>query len=164
MDPNDAIITFIESSSGKKARVTLDTRRLNYAVLTKAARKKLKINQEILLFKDDGSEYPFDQELVLESSNRVWLRRIVDGEEHSHVPLNLAILGSAGVGKSALTLQFVYGKFFEAYDPTVQDDYKKGIMIDGYFCNIALTDTAGMEDFQSIQDMIFNTKEGFLIV
>ena len=32
----------------------------------------------------------------------------------------VVILGPGGVGKSALTVQFISGKFVEKYDPTVE--------------------------------------------
>ena len=33
--------------------------------------------------------------------------------------------GSGGVGKSALTLQFMYDEFVEDYEPTKADNYRK---------------------------------------
>lgn len=40
----------------------------------------------------------------------------------SNVPLHKVIMvGSGGVGKSALTLQYMYGDFVEEYDPTKAD-------------------------------------------
>lgn len=42
------------------------------------------------------------------------------------LPLHkIIIVGSGGVGKSALTLQFMYGDFSEDYDPTSADSYRK---------------------------------------
>jgi len=41
----------------------------------------------------------------------------------------LVTLGSGGVGKSALTIQFIQGHFLEEYDPTIEDSYRKQIRI-----------------------------------
>lgn len=41
----------------------------------------------------------------------------------------VVVLGSGGVGKSALTVQFVSNKFMEKYDPTIEDFYRKEIAV-----------------------------------
>ncbi|KAI8437206.1 hypothetical protein MSG28_010531 [Choristoneura fumiferana] len=38
------------------------------------------------------------------------------------------MVGSGGVGKSALTLQFMYDEFVEDYEPTKADSYRKKIL------------------------------------
>lgn len=38
------------------------------------------------------------------------------------------MVGSGGVGKSALTLQFMYDEFVEDYEPTKADSYRKKVM------------------------------------
>ena len=43
----------------------------------------------------------------------------------------IVVLGSGGVGKSALTVQFVQNIFVEKYDPTIEDSYRKQIELDG---------------------------------
>lgn len=43
-------------------------------------------------------------------------------------PLHKVIMvGSGGVGKSALTLQFMYDEFVEDYEPTKADSYRKKV-------------------------------------
>ena len=51
--------------------------------------------------------------------------------------------GSGGVGKSALTVQFVQGIFVEKYDPTIEDSYRKQVEVDGQQCMLEILDTAG---------------------
>ena len=55
----------------------------------------------------------------------------------------IVVLGSGGVGKSALTVQFVQGIFVEKYDPTIEDSYRKQAEVDGQQCMLEILDTAG---------------------
>jgi len=41
----------------------------------------------------------------------------------------VVVLGSGGVGKSALTVQFVTGTFAEKYDPTIEDFYRQELIL-----------------------------------
>ena len=42
----------------------------------------------------------------------------------------VVVLGSGGVGKSALTIRFTQGQFQEDYDPTIEDSYRRQVLID----------------------------------
>jgi len=80
-------------------------------------------------------------------------------------PLHKVIMvGSGGVGKSALTLQFMYDEFVEDYEPTKADSYRKNIVLGGKECQIDILDTAGQEDYAAIRDNYFRSGEGFLCV
>lgn len=57
--------------------------------------------------------------------------------------LLLAIFLGGGVGKSALTVQFVRNVFVSVYDPTIEDTYRKMLAIDGEECLVEVLDTAG---------------------
>ncbi|PKU41169.1 ras-related protein rap- hypothetical protein [Limosa lapponica baueri] len=57
----------------------------------------------------------------------------------------VVVLGSGGVGKSALTVQFVTGSFIEKYDPTIEDFYRKEIEVDSSPSVLEILDTAGTE-------------------
>lgn len=74
------------------------------------------------------------------------------------------MVGSGGVGKSALTLQFMYDEFVEDYEPTKADSYRKKVMLDGEEVQIDILDTAGQEDYAAIRDNYFRSGEGFLCV
>ena len=55
----------------------------------------------------------------------------------------IVVLGCGGVGKSALTVQFVQGIFVEKYDPTIEDSYRKQIEYNGQQCIFEILDSAG---------------------
>lgn len=43
----------------------------------------------------------------------------------------MVILGSGGVGKSSICTQFVMNHFIHNYDPTIEDSYRKQIVVKG---------------------------------
>jgi small GTP-binding protein len=75
----------------------------------------------------------------------------------------LVVLGSGGVGKSALTVQFVQGIFVERYDPTIEDSYRKQVEIDGQHCMLEILDTAGTEQFTAMRDLYMKNGQGFVL-
>lgn len=76
----------------------------------------------------------------------------------------VVVLGSGGVGKSALTVQFVSGCFMEKYDPTIEDFYRKEIEVDRSPCVLEILDTAGTEQFASMRDLYIKNGQGFVVV
>lgn len=76
----------------------------------------------------------------------------------------VVVLGSGGVGKSALTVKFVSGNFMEKYDPTIEDFYRKEIEVDGAPSVLEILDTAGTEQFASMRDLYIKNGQGFVIV
>jgi len=75
----------------------------------------------------------------------------------------LVIVGGGGVGKSAITIQFIQGLFVEEYDPTIEDSYRKPCSVDGLSTVIDLLDTAGQEEYASMRDTYIRGGEGFLL-
>ncbi|RKP14946.1 small GTPase superfamily, partial [Piptocephalis cylindrospora] len=74
------------------------------------------------------------------------------------------MVGAGGVGKSALTLQYMYGDFVEEYDPTKADSYRKKVVLDDEECQIDILDTAGQEEYAAIRDNYYRSGEGFICV
>lgn len=74
------------------------------------------------------------------------------------------IIGSGGVGKSALTIKFLYDDFVEDYEPTKADSYRKKITLDGQEFQVDILDTAGQEDYAAIRDNYLRSGEGFLCI
>ncbi|XP_018652204.1 putative ral [Schistosoma mansoni] len=78
--------------------------------------------------------------------------------------LRIAIVGSGGVGKSSLTLQFVYSEFIQDYEPTKANSYRRKMTLDGVPLQFDILDTAGQEDYRGIRDYFFKISEGFILV
>ena len=66
----------------------------------------------------------------------------------------VVVLGHGGVGKSSLTLRLITDNFMEEYDPTIEDSYQKSIVVDGESTVLNVLDTAGQEEYSSMQDQV----------
>ncbi|KAF7496533.1 Ras-related protein Ral-a [Sarcoptes scabiei] len=83
----------------------------------------------------------------------------------SSPPLHKIIMvGAGGVGKSALTLQYMYKEFVTDYEPTKADSYRTNAKVDGQDVTVDILDTAGQEDYAAIRDNYFRSGEGFMCV
>ncbi|XP_039966255.1 ras-like protein 2 [Bactrocera neohumeralis] len=76
----------------------------------------------------------------------------------------LVIVGGGGVGKSALTIQFIQSYFVTDYDPTIEDSYTKQCVIDDIPAKLDILDTAGQEEFSAMREQYMRSGEGFLLV
>ncbi|XP_039230110.1 ras-like protein 2 isoform X1 [Drosophila yakuba] len=96
----------------------------------------------------------------------------------------LVVVGGGGVGKSAITIQFIQSYFVTDYDPTIEDSYTKQCNIDdvpakldskfSYITPIPtlynnliyylVLDTAGQEEFSAMREQYMRSGEGFLLV
>jgi len=76
----------------------------------------------------------------------------------------LVVVGGGGVGKSALTIQFIQGHFVDDYDPTIEDSYRKQCVIDDEVALLDVLDTAGQEEYHAMREQYMRTGEGFLLV
>lgn len=74
------------------------------------------------------------------------------------------MFSAGGVGKSALTIQLIQNHFVDEYDPTIEDSYRKQVVIDGETCLLDILDTAGQEEYSAMRDQYMRTGEGFLLV
>ncbi|CAM9023507.1 unnamed protein product [Wickerhamomyces anomalus] len=76
----------------------------------------------------------------------------------------LVVVGGGGVGKSALTIQFIQSHFVDEYDPTIEDSYRKQVAIDNEVALLDILDTAGQEEYSAMREQYMRTGEGFLLV
>ncbi|KAF9904351.1 Ras GTPase [Lobosporangium transversale] len=65
----------------------------------------------------------------------------------------LVVVGGGGVGKSALTIQFIQSHFVDEYDPTIEE-----------VALLDVLDTAGQEEYSAMREQYMRTGEGFLLV
>ena len=50
------------------------------------------------------------------------------------------------------------------YDPTIEDSYRKQVVIDGQSCMLEVLDTAGQEEYTALRDQWIRDGEGFVLV
>ncbi|XP_018311939.1 GTP-binding protein Rit2 [Mycetomoellerius zeteki] len=75
----------------------------------------------------------------------------------------IVVLGDGGVGKSAVTLQFVSHRFLDYHDPTIEDSYQTQVVIDGEAALLDILDTAGQVEFTAMREQYMRCGEGFMI-
>ena len=73
------------------------------------------------------------------------------------------MLAASGIGKSALTIRFITNQFLEGYDPTIEDSYRKQVMIDNEPVSVDVLDTAGREEFSTFNPCAALFSAAFLI-
>eukprot|EP00727_Mastigamoeba_balamuthi_P013965 m51a1_g9191 putative ras gtpase (198) ;mRNA; r:81645-82805 len=76
----------------------------------------------------------------------------------------VVIVGDGGVGKSCLTIQLTQNHFITDYDPTIENSYRKPLMVDNELCMLDILDTAGQEEYSAMRDQYFRTGNGFIVV
>ena len=72
--------------------------------------------------------------------------------------------GAGAVGKSALTIQLVQNQFLTGYDPTIENSYRKQIVIDEEAIVMEILDTAGQEEYSALRAQWIRSGQGFLLV
>jgi len=77
---------------------------------------------------------------------------------------NVVVLGAGGVGKSALTVRFTQDIFLENYDPTIEEEYRRPIEVDGITFQLEVLDTAGAEQFTALNEVYIKSGLGFVLV
>ncbi|KAI5121219.1 hypothetical protein M0805_007228 [Coniferiporia weirii] len=77
---------------------------------------------------------------------------------------NAVVLGAGGVGKSALTCRFVNDVFLDAYDPTIEEQFSRDVVVDGELSKLEVLDTAGAEQFTALSEVYIKSGMGFILV
>eukprot|EP01083_Nonionella_stella_P293960 999535_1 len=71
---------------------------------------------------------------------------------------NIFMKGPGAVGKTSITIVFLCGVFSSEYEPTIEDFYRKEIIVDGHRVVLNIYDTAGQEEFSHERIMVTFTE------
>lgn len=63
--------------------------------------------------------------------------------------VKIAVLGESGVGKSALAVRMITGRFLHHYDPTLEDEYHTEVRANGQKRSVSIMDTAGQVSIET---------------
>jgi len=81
------------------------------------------------------------------------------------VPLHqVCMLGTGGVGLTAIIRQFLFKELFLRYDPTVEDMYFGTVIVNGERRNLEIMDTAGQEEYSALRDQYIKGYRIFVYV
>jgi len=76
----------------------------------------------------------------------------------------ITVLGQGGVGKTALTIRLCSNHFVEYYDPTIENSYRRQVVIDDQVAVLDILDTAGQEEYSALRAQWIRVGEGFVIM
>eukprot|EP00485_Elphidium_margaritaceum_P003653 CAMPEP_0202699464 /NCGR_PEP_ID=MMETSP1385-20130828/12690_1 /ASSEMBLY_ACC=CAM_ASM_000861 /TAXON_ID=933848 /ORGANISM="Elphidium margaritaceum" /LENGTH=855 /DNA_ID=CAMNT_0049356421 /DNA_START=468 /DNA_END=3032 /DNA_ORIENTATION=+ len=78
--------------------------------------------------------------------------------------IKVCVLGAARQGKSALILRFISDTFLRDYDPTIEDTFTQVIAVEDEEIELRILDTAGADEFSSLQDTWIAESELFVLI
>lgn len=77
--------------------------------------------------------------------------------------VKICLMGNGGGGKSALVVRFVQGIFYEKFDPTLRDSYRKQEVVNGENVMLEILDPAGINILPALESDIKNN-HGFMLI
>ncbi|GAB9472834.1 hypothetical protein Gpo141_00010000 [Globisporangium polare] len=155
-----------KNEPGSEGKVMNLKTKENITRLKKVASKKLNVKAK-RVFLQSGAEITDVDELqnndtLYISQGEPFYKSV--GHAIGQETFHMSVLGSGGVGKSALTLRFVRDYFVKDWDPTIEDAYRKAITVDEGLCMLEILDTAGQDDFESLRGQWMMDKDGYVFV
>uniref|UniRef100_A0A7S4II12 Uncharacterized protein n=1 Tax=Vannella robusta TaxID=1487602 RepID=A0A7S4II12_9EUKA len=76
----------------------------------------------------------------------------------------ITVLGDGGSGKTAVTIMFTSNHFVEYYDPTIESNYKRQIVVDDQAVILEILDTAGQDEFTAMQSQWISFGNAFVLL
>ncbi|KAG2383179.1 hypothetical protein C9374_004516 [Naegleria lovaniensis] len=77
--------------------------------------------------------------------------------------MKIVVVGDGAVGKTCLLWVYANNSFPETYVPTVFDNYKTTVNLDGRTVKLELWDTAGQEEYDRLRPLSYPGTQVFLI-
>ncbi|RHY33778.1 hypothetical protein DYB32_001406 [Aphanomyces invadans] len=157
-----------KNEAGSKARgVTVKTSD-SLATLKAACGAKVNVRAK-MLFLESGAEVTSMDEVknnvtLYVSAGEVFFRAAAATTTTGHEFMQVSVLGSGGVGKSALTLRFVRDYYMSDWDPTIEDAYRKTLEVDNRLAMLEILDTAGQDDFESLRAQWMTDRDAYVLV
>lgn len=81
----------------------------------------------------------------------------------STATIKVSILGTPGIGKSALALRYSKSDFLSYYEPTIEEEFEKRVMVQGIEIDVSILDTAGQEAFQALRSNWIVGRDAFIL-
>lgn len=160
-------MTLYANQASTGAGESLQVRRnWDMATFKKKAGAKINIKVKRVFLPTGGEvtgcdEMSANQELYLSAGEDFYK---MQGKSKPQETFYLSVLGTGGVGKSALTLRYCRDFFVQDWDPTIEDAYKRAVDVDDETCMLDILDTAGQDDFESLRPSWMCDKDGYIFV
>ena len=106
---------------------------------------------------------PSLQSLLTKQKSKLSHQELTQLQNFTPEKIKIAVIGSGGIGKSALSLQYVQSLFSDGYDPTLQDYYSKKAFIFNQYVDLEILDTAGQDEFSLLRNEYMRGQDGFLL-
>ncbi len=158
-----------ENKHGAIGKIIVLKGKVDFKKLKSMASKKLNIRGVKRVFQANGEEIEGmenvqnnDQLYVSTGAN--FFKYNKRGSGTGEEVYSISVLGTGGVGKSALTLRFIRDIFVEEWDPTIEDAYRKTLSVDEKLCTIEILDTAGQDDFLTLRPQWMLEKDAYVFV
>ncbi|CAH1756169.1 10820_t:CDS:2 [Entrophospora sp. SA101] len=86
------------------------------------------------------------------------------GKDRFRLLNKITIISLLNENESIIHNFFAFKFIPTTYDPTIEDSYRKQVVIDDQPCVLEVLDTAGQEEYTALRDQWIRDGEGFLLV
>ena len=100
----------------------------------------------------------------LNASAAAAAKKQADPSKQDKSRYRIVVMGSAGVGKSAIISQFLYDNFQFEYNQTVEELHQGEYDLNGVKLTLDILDTAGAYSFPAMRRLAISTGDAFVLV